>query len=248
MLKALEHFGRYVLMLGQMFLSMERFAIYFHQVMRQIVMMGIGSLPIVLVSSIFVGMVTTLNASYQLSSGGAVFPDTIIGSFVSVSTLTEFAPTITSLLLAGKVGANIASEIGTMRIYEQIDALEVMGVNPASYLLLPRLVAAVITFPTLIVIAAFLLHFGGIIAGEMSGAVTATDFARGVRDFYDPFQVQFMVIKAFTFGFIVSSVSCYQGFFVHGGPTEVGSANTRAVVVSSVLVLFADYFLAQVLL
>jgi phospholipid/cholesterol/gamma-HCH transport system permease protein len=246
MLKALYHFGRYLIMLRQTFSSMERGKIYYINTMREIVSMGIGSLPIVLISSVFVGAVMTLNTSYQLTTG--LIQPSVIGSIVSASTLMEFAPTVTSLLLSGRVGANIASELGTMRVYDQIDALEVMGINPASYLIMPKIIGAIIAVPTLVLISAFLCHLGGIMAGHFTGEVNYTEFAVGVQTWYQEFQVVFMVIKAFTFGFLISSISSYYGFYVQGGPAEVGEASTRAVVQSSVMVLLFDYLLAQLLL
>lgn len=244
--QAMYHFGRYLMLLGTMFVSMERPAIYYHNTLRETLSMGIGSLPIVLVSSVFVGAVMTLNTSYQLTTG--LFPNSIIGTVVSTTALMEFGPTVTSLLLAGKVGANIASQIGTMRVYEQVDALEVMGVNSASYLILPKILASLLAFPILIIIAAFLLHLGGLVAGEVTGEVNIGQFTAGVRQYYDEFQVTFMMIKSVTFGLVISTISSYQGFYVSGGPIEVGKASTRAVVVSSITILLMDFVLAQLLL
>jgi phospholipid/cholesterol/gamma-HCH transport system permease protein len=246
MLQGAYHFGRYLILMGRMFVSMERPSIYWRLTMRETVMMGIGSLPIIVVSSLFMGAVTTLNTAYQLTSG--YIPPTVIGTVVSTTSLMEFAPTVMCLLLAGKIGANITSEIGTMRVDEQIDALEVMGVNSASYLILPKLMASLLAIPSLVIIAGFLLHLGGIFAGAYTGEVSPGDFAAGVQEYFDPFQVRFMLTKAFSFAFLISSISCYQGYFVSGGPVEVGKASTNAVVASYFAILFANYLLSAFLL
>ena len=162
--------------------------------------------------------------------------------------LLELAPTITAIVLAGKVGSSIASHLGTMRVTEQIDALEVMGINPAGYLILPKIAASLVTIPMLVTIAAFLLTLGGLTAGYLTGEVAPADFIQGARQYFDPFQVQFMLIKAVTFGFIISSIAAYQGFYTSGGALEVGQSSTRAVVVSCTMILLADYVLAQLLI
>jgi len=214
--------------------------------MFEVVSIGVGSLVIIFITSIFVGAVTTVQTSYQLTSG--FVPPSIIGSIVAASEILELAPTISSLVLAGKVGSSIASQLGTMRVTEQIDALDVMGINAASYLIMPKIFGAIIAFPMLVAISAFLGTSGGMFAGTFTGEVTYTEFTEGARAFFEPFQVTFMIIKSITFGFIISSVSAYQGFYVRGGAKEVGEASTRAVVYSCILVLFSDYVLAQLLL
>ncbi|MCS7085402.1 MAG: ABC transporter permease, partial [Bacteroidia bacterium] len=214
--------------------------------LREIVSMGVGSIVIVLITSIFVGAVTTIQTAYQLEIG--FFPRSIIGTVVSASSLLEMAPSITALVLAGKVGSNIAGQIGTMRVTEQIDALEVMGVNSASYLILPKILAALFAFPCLVIIAAFVMHVGGILAGEMTGELNFAQFTAGARRYHDPFYVTFMMIKAVAFGFIIASVAAYQGYNVEGGAIEVGEASTRAVVISCIILLVSDYLLAGMLL
>ncbi len=246
MRKLLYHFGRYLILLSKLFVRFERRKVYWEDTMREAVNIGIGSLVIVFIGSLFIGAVMTLNTAYQLTSG--LFPNSVIGSVVSAAALMEFAPTITALLLAGKVGSHIASEIGTMRVYEQLDALEVMGVNVPSYLILPKMLGGLIAFPCLVVISAFLIHLGGIMAGETADVLNAQEFANGVRMYYDEFQVTFMMIKSVVFGFIVTTISCYHGYFVKGGPREVGQASTRAVVTSAIAVFIADYILAALLL
>lgn len=243
---ALTHIGRYFLMLARMFTGMERPKVYWGATMREIVSQGVGSLLIILIISLFVGMVSTIQTAYQLIS--ALVPKTAIGSVVSATAILEFASTVTALVLAGKIGSNIASELGTMRVSEQIDALDVMGINSVSYLVLPKILGAVVSFPILIIVAAFLMHVGGIFAGYMLDLVTPTQFAIGARENFNDFQFVFMNIKAVSYGFIVSSISAYYGYHVRGGALEVGVASTNAVVYSCITVLLADYLLAQVLL
>ena len=243
---ALTHIGRYFLMLARLFTGMEKLRVYWMAWMREIISMGIGSLLIVLIISLFVGMVSTIQTAYQLLT--AFIPKSAIGSVVSATAILEFASTVTSLVLAGKIGSNIASELGTMRVSEQIDALDVMGINSMSYLVLPKVLAALVCFPILTIVAAFLMHVGGIVAGDALGLVTPAQFAVGARSNFTDFQFTFMLIKAVSYGFIIASISSYYGYHVRGGALEVGVASTNAVVYSCITVLFADYLLAQLLL
>lgn len=246
MKRGLFHLGRYCLFLTRLVTSTEKWPIYWHAMLREIVSMGVGSMIIVFITSIFIGAVMTVQTSYQLQVG--FFPSSVIGSVVSATGLLEMAPTLTALLLAGKVGSNIAAEIGTMRVSEQIDAMDVMGLNSASFLVLPKILSALIAVPALVILSAFLLHVGGILAGTLTNAINYEEFQAGVVAWHNDFYVTFMLIKAFTNGFIISSVSSYQGYYVEGGAIEVGQASTRAVVNSCILVVLADYLLAQFLL
>ena len=162
--------------------------------------------------------------------------------------MLELAPTITCLVLAGNVGSHIASEIGTMRVGEQIDALEIMGINSAGFIALPKILAGVIMIPLLIILSIFLSNIGGIIAGNASGILTPDEYIQGARESFLVFNLIFSLIKAFTYAFIITSVSCYQGYYTHGGALEVGSSSTKDVVTSAVLILFSDYLLTQLLL
>jgi len=245
-MRALYHFGKYLLLLRSFFKSPERLVVYWDLLLRESAEIGIGSLIIVVLISIFLGAVTTIQTSYQLVS--ALIDPSIIGAIVANTSLLELAPTITSLVLAGTVGSRIASQLGTMRINEEIDALEVMGINSAAYLIMPKIIGSLFMFPFLVIIAAFLQNFGGLVAGHLTGEVAAADFILGARDYFDPFQVEFMMYKSLTFGFIISSIASYQGFYVRGGSLEVGQAGTRAVVYSCIMILAFDYILAQILL
>ena len=240
------NFGRYLLFLKSMFSKPEKFDVYANRLFAEMVAIGIGSLPIVILISIFQGAVTTVQTAYQLVT--PMIPKTTIGIIVSDSTILELAPTITSLVLAGKVGSHIASEIGTMRINEEIDALEVMGINSAAFLGLPKILAGIIMVPLLVIISIFLSELGGILAGHFSGVLTADEFIQGARSTFQLFTLQFSLIKAFTFGFIITSVSSFHGYFTHGGALEVGESSTKAVVYSSVMILVSDYLLADIFL
>jgi phospholipid/cholesterol/gamma-HCH transport system permease protein len=162
--------------------------------------------------------------------------------------ILEFAPTVSCLILAGKVGSNIASELGTMRLTEQIDALEIMGVNTTSYLIGPKIVAAITMIPLLVVISAGTGIYGGMVAGAASGYVSSTEYIQGALSWFEPFNVFIMMLKALTFSFLITSIACYQGFYAYGGALDIGKASTKAVVISCIMILVSDYLLAWLLL
>jgi len=218
---------------------------YWKETVRQMYDIGVGSLVIVVIISIFIGAVSAVQYSYQLSD--SFIPKYYIGYIVRDSTIIELAPTITCLVLAGKIGSNIAAEIGGMRQKEHIDAMEIMGVNTAAYLIMPKIIAALTMIPMLICIAAFVSILGGYIAVIIPKLMTTDEYVLGLRSFYIPYNVFMMFVKAFVFAFILTSVSCYQGYFVKGGSIELGAASTRAVVFSDILILIADYIIALVL-
>lgn len=207
---------------------------------------GIGSLGIVIIISVFVGAVTTVQTAYQLVTG--LVSKSIIATILRDSMILELAPTITCLVLAGKIGANIASELGNMRISEQIDALEIMGVNSSSYLVLPKLIAGFITIPMLIILAMFLGIYGGYIAGTSTEIITPQEFISGMLGGFRDYTLFFAIVKSYSFSFIIVSVSAFHGYFVEGGALEVGRASTKAVVYSCVAILFSDYILAELFL
>lgn len=240
------HFGRYLMFLRSMLYKPEKFRVFIARLFDEMNKIGTGSLPIVAITSLFIGAVTTVQTAYQLVSG--LIAKSVIGTIVSDSTMLELGPTITCLVLSGKVGAHISSEIGNMRISEQIDALEVMGINAPGYLALPKIIAGIIMIPVLNIIAITLSIYGGYMAGELSGILTHDQFITGARATFKGFTLFFSMIKAFTFAFIITSVSSYQGYYTSGGALEVGESSTKAVVYSSVLILFFDYLLAELLL
>jgi phospholipid/cholesterol/gamma-HCH transport system permease protein len=192
------------------------------------------------------GGVITIQSAYNFTS--PLIPLYAIGLGTRESIVLEFSPTIVSLILAGKVGSNIASEIGTMRITEQIDALEIMGVNSAGYLILPKVVAAMLINPFLIVISMFLGIFGGYAMGVLSGACTSYEFIYGVQSFFVPFNIVYALTKTVVFAFIITSVSAYHGYYTSGGALEVGRASTRSVVYNSVIILVTNLIITKLML
>jgi len=223
----------------------ERFSMYYKETMRQMDAIGVGSVFIVLLISVFIGMVTAVQFADQLS--GSFIPAYYIGYIVRDITIIEMAPTITCLVLAGKVGSNLAAEIGGMRQKEHIDAMEIMGVNTAGYLIAPKLLAAVVVIPMLVAISAFVSIIGGYLATVLPGIISHTEYVLGLRSFFVPRYVFMMFVKAGVFAFILTSVSCYLGYYVRGGSIELGEASTNAVVISNVLILLFDFIIALLL-
>jgi len=228
-----------------MFARPEKFSMYWKETIRQMHDIGIGSLVIIGLVSVFIGAVTAIQFAYQL--GSSSIPKYYIGYIVRDIMIIELAPTFTCLALAGKVGSNIAAELGGMRQKEQIDALEVMGVDTTAYLVLPKIIAAILVIPMLVTLAAFMGMAGGYVACTVGNLVSDAEFMQGLRAFFDPYNIWIMQIKATVFAFLLTSIACYQGFFVTGGSIELGKASTAAVVISNILILLADYILALLL-
>ena len=246
MVKFLTDVGQYVLMIKGMFSRPENWKMYWREFMHQCSEIGIGSFGIVAIISTFMGAVSTVQTAYQLTS--PFIPLSTIAQVVRDTVILEFAPTLVCIVLAGVVGSKIAGELGNMRVSEQIDALEIMGINTKAYLVLPKILAALVVIPMLVVIAAVLGIWGGRLAGTMSGIVSAADFDKGLLAGFIPYNVFFALAKAYTFSFIISSVPSFFGYYVSGGSLEIGRSSTKAVVVSCVLILFADYVLSALLL
>ncbi len=240
------YFGEYLLLMKSLFVRPEKPKLFFREVLKQMVYIGVGSVGIIATISIFIGAVSTVQMAFQLVS--SLIPKSVIGQVVRDSSILELSPTICCLVLAGKVGSNIASEIGTMRITEQIDALEIMGVNTVSYLIGPKILAALVVIPFLIIISVYLSITGGMVAGVLSDILSTEVYIVGLRDFFQPFIVVVCIVKAITFAFIITSLAAYQGYYVSGGALEIGKASTRSVVFSCILILFADYILAELML
>jgi len=238
--------GQYLLFLNTLIRRGESFRILFNRTIDEAILIGINSVFIVAIVSTFIGAVTCVQISYNLTN--ALIPRSTIGFMVREMTILELAPTITSIVLAGKVGSNIAGGLGTMRITEQIDALEVMGINSASYLVLPKIVAALLMFPLLVILAMTLSIAGGYIAGTLSGALSAQEYIEGLRSEFIPYNIVFALIKSFVFAFLISSISSFLGYNTKGGALEVGAASTNAVTNSIIAVLIADYVCAGILL
>jgi phospholipid/cholesterol/gamma-HCH transport system permease protein len=245
-MKLLTHIGKYLLMLGGMFRKPENMRVYAKEFFHQCNEIGIGSMWIVIIISLFLGAVTTVQTAYQLVS--PLVAKYVIAQIIRDSAFLELSPTIVCIVLAGVVGSKIASELGNMRVSEQIDALEIMGINSKTFLILPKLLAAFIVIPALVVLSMFLTVWGGYTAGTLAGIITDAQFHQGLIKDFMSFNVFFGILKAFTFAFIITSISAYFGYHVEGGSLEIGRASTTSVVVSCVLILIADYGLAALLL
>lgn len=241
----LFHLGRYINMMRIVVARPDRFNMFWKELVRQMYDIGIGSLLIVALICIFIGAVTAIQFNYQLD--GTLVPKYYIGYIVRDITLIEMAPTITCLVLAGKVGSNMASELGGMRQKEHIDAMDIMGVNTYNYLIGPKVLGGIMVIPMLVTVGAFISIVGGFLASVPTGMLPKEQYIRGLNSFFVPFNVILMLIKAVVFSFLLTSVSCYQGYYVKGGSIELGKASTNAVVVSDILILLADYILAVLL-
>lgn len=244
-LQIFTHFGKFILWQKQIFKRPENWSMYYKETLRQMYDIGIGSFPIVFLISIFIGAVTAVQFAYQMA--GTLIPRYYIGYIVRDMTIIELAPTITCLVLAGKVGSNMAAELGGMRQKEHIDAMEIMGVNTSTYLILPKLIGSLVMIPVLVCAAAIIGIAGAYLASVPTGFFMDDEFITGLRSFFVPYNVFMMFVKAFVFAYILTSVASYQGYFVRGGSIELGAASTRAVVYSNILILLADYVIALLL-
>ncbi|MBI3137811.1 MAG: ABC transporter permease [Sphingobacteriales bacterium] len=238
--------GRYLLMIRGMFTRPENHKMYWKEFIHQCTEIGFGSLGIVAIISVFIGAVSTIQTAYQLVS--PLIPPSTIAQIVRDTVILEFAPTLVCIVLAGVAGSRIASELGNMRVSEQIDALEIMGVNTKTYLILPKIAAALLMIPLLVIIAMALGIWGGRLAGTMAGILSGNIYDKGLLEYFVPYNVIFALIKAYVFSFIISSIPAFYGYYVKGGALEIGRASTKAVVVSCILILFADYILSALLL
>ena len=245
-MKLFTHFGRYYMLMARTFAKPERNKIYFKQTIREIDKLGINSIGIIFIVSVFMGAVITLQTRYNLEN--PLIPLYLVGLTARDTMILEFSSTIVGLILAGKVGSNIASEIGTMRVTEQIDALEIMGINSASYLILPKIVAAVFINPFLNVLSMFVGIAGGWLAAVGTGALSTADYLFGIHYAFIPYYIVYSMVKTVIFAFIITSVPAYHGFFVKGGALEVGKASTKGVVYSSILILLFNVIITQLML
>ncbi|HPD52819.1 MAG TPA: ABC transporter permease [Bacteroidia bacterium] len=240
------HMGRYWSFIRDLLSKPEKFSIYWKQLVRELDNFGWGSLGIVALVSVFMGAVITIQTVYNLVN--PLVPMSAVGIVARDSIILEFSPTMICLVLAGKIGSSIASEIGTMRVTEQIDALEIMGINSAAYLVLPKIVAAIMIFPFVVSISMFLGVAGGWVAGTAAGVISSADYITGLQDQFVPFNVVFAIIKTVTFAYIITTVAAYHGYHTAGGALEVGQSSTQGVVYSSILILIFDYILTQLIL
>ncbi len=238
--------GSYFLFLGTVLRRPESWREFGKSLMREIELLGLSSIPLVIFISLFMGAVLTIQTAINLDD--PFIPDLFIGVAVREGIVLEFSPTIVSLILAGKVGSNISSSLGAMRVTEQMDALQVMGINPAGYLVLPKIVACLLFFPVLIVFSIFMGLLGGYLAGDWLQMVNPDHFLMGYFDEFNPFFVVYALTKTVFFAFIISSISAWYGFHVKGGAVEVGKASTKAVVTMSFTIILFNYILTNVML
>ena len=243
----MKEIGRYFIFLGNLFTNRESFKTYYNLTLSECVNIGVGSLWLFLLVSTFVGAVDTVQTAYNMLDNPFI-PAYIISQVVREMLVLELCPTIMALIYAGKVGGSMAGEIGTMRITEQIDALEVMGINSISYLVLPKIIASAIVYPLLVIFSMVCGMIGGYLVGMLTGIVAPVEFIQGLRSDFNPFTISFALIKAFAFGLLVSSISCFKGYYTQGGALEVGVSSTQAVKTSVIAILITDYLLAQLLL
>ena len=242
----MKEFGKYIMFLSSLFVRRETFATYYKLTLDECMQIGVKSAALIILVSFFMGAVTTVQTAYNMVS--PFIPRFIIAQVVREMMLLELAPTIMAVIFAGKVGSSMASGIGTMRITEQIDALEVMGINSTSYLVLPKIVSSVLMYPLLVILAGVCGLIGGYLVGTLSGAISPTDFVYGLRFNYNPYVISFALTKSFVFAFLISSISCFKGYYTQGGALEVGIASTAAVTTSVIAVLLSNYLLAELLL
>lgn len=246
MITALHNIGQYFLLLHRIFKKPENWKLYWRQTLQEMVSLGLGSLGLIAIISFFMGAVVTLQTASNIDS--PLIPDYAIGFATRQSFILELAPTMMCLILAGKIGSNIASEIGTMRITEQIDAFEIMGVNSASYLILPKIVAALMIIPIIIIYSMFLGVVGGAVVASYSDFSSMDKYLIGIRWNFTMFSIVYALIKTLFFAFIITSIPSYFGYYVRGGSLEIGKAATKSVVYSSIVILIVNYILTELLL
>ncbi len=242
----LSRFGKYILLMIQVIRRPEKGSVYRSQLITEIQSLGVESLGIVAIISLFMGAVVAIQTSYNIDN--PLIPVSTIGFTVRQSVILEFAPTIISLILAGKVGSRIASEIGTMRVTEQIDALEIMGINPANHLIFPKVTAAMLINPVLIILSMYFGIIGGWLVAVFTDLYTVNEFIYGIRCCFEGYSIFYALIKTVVFAFLITSISGFEGFIVKGGAVEVGAASTRAVVWSSIMIILFNLILTQLLL
>jgi len=224
----------------------ERHKVFFKQIVTEMDLLGVSSIGIVVIISFFIGAVTTLQTAYNLAL--PYIPKYTIALVTRDSVLLEFASTMICLILAGKAGSHIASEIGTMRVTEQIDALDVMGINSASFLVLPKVLGLMLTVPFLTIISMGVGVFGGWVAGSVSGTVPSAEYIQGILYAFIPYYIFYSIVKSVVFVFIITSIAGYYGYHATGGSLEVGRSSTTAVVMSCIFILIFDLVLTQLLL
>lgn len=244
--KFFAEIGKYMLLMRRVFVSPDSYKMFFRQFPKELEKLGLQSLPIVIIISVFIGAILTIQT--KLNTENPMLPTYSTGLVTRDTLLLEFSSTILALILAGKIGSNIASEIGTMRITEQIDALEIMGVNSANYLILPKIIAFVVMMPILVIFSMGIGLVGGYLVGVFSDVITSADYLLGIQYAFIPYYVTYSLVKSLVFAFIISSVAAYYGYYSYGGALDVGKASTNAVVNSSILILFFNLLITNIML
>ena len=245
LVRYLSQIGKYFLMLKEVFNKPTKWSVMRHLIFKEVDDLIIDSLGIVSFISFFVGGVVAIQTALNLTD--PLIPKYLIGFATRQSVILEFAPTFISIIMAGKMGSFITSSIGTMRVTEQIDALEVMGVNSLNYLIFPKIIASLL-YPFVIGISMFLGIFGGWIAGVYGGFATAEEFIQGLQTEFIPFHIGYAFIKTIFFAFLLSTIPSFHGYYMKGGALEVGKASTVSFVWTSVLIILVNYILTQLLL
>lgn len=243
---SLATFGQYCVFMTRVFNIPDRWRTFGSRMVTEITKLGIDSIPLVLVISVFIGAVCTIQMQLNITS--PLIPAYSTGMATREIILLEFSNSILCLILAGKVGSNIASEIGTMRVTEQIDALDIMGINSANFLVLPKIIAFLFFIPVLVILSIFMALMGGVFISITTGIIPLNLFIYGIQTMFVEWYVWYGLIKSLFFSFIITSVASYYGYYVKGGSLEVGKASTNAVVASSILILLVDVILTKLLL
>lgn len=244
--KALHTLGEYVMLMRKSITIPDKWVMFFKQLVKEVYKLGVDSLWIVIIISVFIGTVIAIQISLNIES--PLIPKFTIGYTTREIILLEFSSSIMCLILAGKVGSNIASEIGTMRVTEQIDAMEIMGVNSANFLILPKMTGLMIFIPVLVIFSMFTGIIGGIFASYVVDGMTPSSFEYGLQFYFNQFYVWYSIVKSIVYAFIISSIASYFGYHVKGGALEVGKASTNAVVMSSIMILLADVIMTHLML
>lgn len=246
LVSSIKSFGRYCVFLSQVFRLPDKWGVTLRNTVLEIYKLGVDSIPLVIIISLFIGAVITIQMTINIVS--PLIPSYSTGLATREILLLEFSSSIMSLILAGKVGSNIASEIGTMRVTEQIDALDIMGINSANYIVFPKIVGFVLFVPVLCVLSMFMGLIGGWFIANFTSMLSVENYTFGIQSFFNEWYVWYGIIKTYFFAFIITSVAAYYGYYVDGGALEVGKASTNAVVSSSILILLADVILTKILL
>jgi phospholipid/cholesterol/gamma-HCH transport system permease protein len=246
MIKILELIGEYFIFLKAVFSRPEKWSIFFKKLIDEMKAMGVDSLLIIAIVSITMGSVITIQTALQIESSWV--PAWTVGFTVRTSVVMELCPTIISLLLVGNLGSRITSEIGSMRVTEQIDALEVMGINPASYLVMPKIIASLIVNPLLIIISIAFALGGGYLTVWLISMITIYDFTDGLTSFFRMYDLYYALTKTFVFAFVISSCSSFYGYRIDGGALELGKASTNSIVVASFVILMLNLIITQIML